>query len=70
MSNELQETLLQKIRSNTAIQKIELETLVENELVGGFTLEVGGTLVDASILKDLNHVRRQFKSNEYIHGLR
>lgn len=70
MSNELQETLLQKIRVNTPIQKIELETNVEDELVGGFTLEVGGTLVDASILKDLNDVRKQFKSNEYIHGLR
>ncbi len=70
MINEVQEAIVQKIRSNTSIQKIELETAVDDELVGGFTLEIGGTLIDASILRDLNDVKKQFKSNEYIHSLR
>jgi F-type H+-transporting ATPase subunit delta len=70
MSNEMQQVIVSKIRANTAIQNIELETVVEDGLVGGFTLEIGGTLVDASILRDLNDVKKQFKSNEYIQRLR
>lgn len=70
MSNELQEMILAKIRSNTPVQNIELETVVEDELIGGFKLELDGTLIDASVLRDLNDVKKQFKSNEYIQQIR
>lgn len=70
MSAESEQAILNKVRSNTPIKNIELETLVEDELIGGFKLEVSGTLIDASILKDLNDVKKQFKNNEYIQQLR
>lgn len=70
MSTELQETIVNRIRTNTHIQHIELETAVKDELIGGFTLEMGDILVDASILRDLNDVKRQFRSNEYIQQIR
>ena len=70
MSADAEQALLSKVRSNTPIQNIELETFVEDELIGGFKLEVGGTLVDATILRDLNDVKKQFKNNEYIQQLR
>ena len=70
MSNDAEQAILNKVRSNTPIQNIELETAVEEELIGGFKLEVGGTLVDATILKDLNEVKKQFRNNEYIQQLR
>ena len=70
MSAEAEQAILNKVRSNTPIQHIELETLVEDELIGGFKLEVGGTLIDATILRDLNDVKKQFKNNEYIQQLR
>ena len=70
MSTDAEQSILSKLRSNTPIQHIELETLVEDELIGGFKLEVGGTLVDATILRDLNDVKKQFKNNEYIQQLR
>jgi F-type H+-transporting ATPase subunit delta len=70
MSDELREALLGKIRANTVMQHIELETVVEDELIGGFTLEMGDRLIDASVLRDLNDVKKQFKSNEYIQALR
>lgn len=70
LSAEGEQVILAKVRSNTSIQNIELETAVEEELIGGFKLEVGGKLVDASILRDLNDVKKQFKNNEYIHQLR
>ncbi len=70
MSDEMQQVILNKIRTNTNIQNIELETVVEDELIGGFKLEVGGTLIDATVLRDLNDVKKQFKSNEYIQQIR
>ena len=70
LSNESEVVILDKVRSSSAIQNIELEKLVDEEIIGGFKLEVDGKLVDASVLRDLNDVRRQFKDNEYIHQLR
>jgi F-type H+-transporting ATPase subunit delta len=70
VSDTLKDEIVSKIKSGTAYQKIELETAVKDELIGGFTLEVGGTLVDASILRDLNDVKKQFQNNEYIHNIR
>lgn len=70
MSEELQQAIIGKIKANTPIQNIELETVVEDELIGGFKLELGGKLIDASVLRDLNDVKKQFKSNEYIHRIR
>lgn len=70
VSNEMQEAILSKIRSNTPIQNIELETAVEDALIGGFKLELGDILVDATVLRDLNDVKKQFKSNEYIQQIR
>ncbi len=70
LSAEAEQAILSKVRSNTHIQNIELETIVEEELIGGFKMEVGGTLVDATVLRDLNDVKKQFKNNEYIQQLR
>jgi F-type H+-transporting ATPase subunit delta len=63
-------SIISKITATTSIKKIALETAVKDELIGGFTLEVEGTLIDASILRDLNDVKKQFKNNEYVHAIR
>jgi F-type H+-transporting ATPase subunit delta len=70
ISDSLQTAILDKIKASTSMKKIELEAVVKNELIGGFTLEMGGNLIDASILRDLNDVKKQFQSNEYIHSLK
>ena len=70
LSADAEKAILDKVRSNTHIKNIELETVVQEELVGGFKLEVGGVLIDATILKELHHLKKQFKNNEYIHQLR
>jgi F-type H+-transporting ATPase subunit delta len=70
MSEELKETILKKLKSDAGIENIELEALVKEELIGGFKLEMGGTLVDTSILRDLKDVKKQFAENVYIHKLR
>lgn len=70
ISVELKNSFIEKITADNALKSIELETIVDEKLVGGFVLEMEGKLVDASILRDLKDVQKQFMNNDYIHKLR
>ena len=52
------------------MQNIELETVVNEDLIGGFVLEAGDKLVDASIAYDLKQIARQFENNDFIYKIR
>lgn len=69
ISDELKNSIIAKIK-NANSSAIEIETAVKEELIGGFKLEFGGTLIDATILHDLNDIKKQFLNNEYIHNIR
>ena len=69
ISEELKNSLVAKVRAEGSTG-VEIESAVNDALIGGFTLEVGGKLIDASILRDLQDVSKQFMSNEYIHAIR
>jgi len=74
-ANPITDDMLNTIMSNvkaraTAGQTFEVETLVDNDLIGGFLLETSGTLVDASILRDLKDIQKQFMNNDYLHRIR
>ena len=70
ISAELAESFKKKIKDASTFEHLDLETKVDESLIGGFVLEVEGKLVDASILRDLNDVKKQFANNDYIHKLR
>lgn len=69
ISDDLKNSIIAKLKDSVT-GDIEIETSVQDELIGGFKLEIGGTLIDATILRDLNDVRKQFLNNEYIHNIR
>ena len=70
MSDELKASILSKVIEDTPLERIDLETVVNPELIGGFILETEGKALDASILRDLKDVRMQFLSNDYLHKIR
>lgn len=70
ISEELKKAIEQKVKADTALTNIELETVVKEELIGGFVLEFDNKLVDASIIRDLKDIQRQFQSNVYIRNIR
>ncbi len=70
ISDELKAEIVAKVKSDTGMENIELESLINEELIGGFKLEIGGNLVDATILRDLKDVRKQFSENIYVHKIR
>lgn len=70
LSEELRQSFIDKIKTSNNIANIEMETVVDEKLIGGFVLEMDGKLLDASILRDLKDVKKQFQNNDYIHKLR
>ncbi|MCC6288673.1 MAG: ATP synthase F1 subunit delta [Chitinophagaceae bacterium] len=70
ISDELKNSIEQKVKADTALTNIELETAVKEELIGGFVLEFDNKLVDASIIRDLKDIQRQFQSNIYVRNIR
>jgi len=70
ISDNLINTFATKIKESSSIDHLNLETKVDEKLIGGFVLEMDGKLIDASILRDLNDVKKQFANNDYLHKLR
>ena len=62
--------ILGKITSETRMHKVEMETLINEELIGGFALEYNNNLVDASILRDLKDIKKQFMNNDFVMKIR
>ena len=70
VSDAIKNSFIEKIKADSSIKNIEMETKVDEKLVGGFMLEMDGKLIDASILRDIKDVKKQFANNDYIHKLR
>ncbi|MEM7102303.1 MAG: ATP synthase F1 subunit delta [Bacteroidota bacterium] len=48
---------------------IEMETKVDESLLGGFVLEFDGKLYDSSLSRKLDQLRKEFSINEYIKNM-
>ena len=70
VSEKVKNEIINKMKSETELQHIELETLVKEELIGGFVLEFNNNLVDASIQRDLRDIKAQFEKNVYVQQIR
>lgn len=70
VSEELKQEIVNKVKSQSDMKNIELTATVDESLIGGFVLEVGDRLVDASIAYDLNAIKKQFLNNDFIYKIR
>ena len=70
LSDELKTVIMSNVKSSLPGQTFEIETAIKEELIGGFTLETNGQLIDASIQRDLKDIKKQFMDNEYLHKIR
>lgn len=59
----------QKVEAATSRQVV-LETAVNPRLIGGFVLETGDQLFDASVMRDLKDIRKQFMQNIYVPNIK
>jgi F-type H+-transporting ATPase subunit delta len=70
VSEETKNMLVELLRSLTKMKNIELETVVKEEIIGGFILQTSERLADASVAYDLKEISRQFENNDFIYKLR
>ena len=70
VSDDMRQAIIAKIRSTSEMQQIELETTVNEDLIGGFIIQAGDKLIDASIAYDLKNIARQFENNDFIYKIR
>ena len=70
LSDDLKNAIVNQIRATSDMQNIELETNINEKLIGGFVLQAGDKLIDASIAYDLKNIGKQFDNNDFIYKIR
>ena len=70
LADEILATLKERIQQQLPGKTIELTSKIDNSLIGGFLLEANNNLFDASILRDLKDIKKQFLKNEYVPNIR
>jgi F-type H+-transporting ATPase subunit delta len=70
VSDQIKQEIVDKIRSQSNMKNIDITAEVDESLIGGFVLQVGDSLVDASIAYDLNTIKKQFLNNDFIYKIR
>lgn len=70
VGEETKTMLIELLRNLTNMRNIELETVVREEIIGGFILQTNERLADASIAYDLKEISRQFENNDFIYKIR
>ena len=70
VSDELKNAIVQKVKTEADFGTVQLEAKVDPALIGGFVLEYNNNLVDASVLRDLKDIQKQFYGNVFEHNIR
>jgi F-type H+-transporting ATPase subunit delta len=64
----LRKEIEQLVKNLSDKKKIELNEVVDNELIGGFVLNVGDKQIDASIKSKLKALKLDFSQNPFVKG--
>jgi F-type H+-transporting ATPase subunit delta len=70
LSDAVKEAIIEQVKKSSGFQQIEIEEKVDASLIGGFVLQAGDKLVDASVLYDLKNIAKQFENNDFIYKIR
>lgn len=69
-SNELKSAIINQVKKAGGYENIELEEKVDKDIIGGFVLQIGDKLIDASISYDLKSIAKQFENNDFVYKIR
>ncbi|MES1217822.1 MAG: ATP synthase F1 subunit delta [Bacteroidota bacterium] len=70
LSEAVRNEIIVQVKKAGGFENIELEEKVDKNVIGGFVLQVGDKLVDASIAYDLKTIAKQFENNDFLYKLR
>jgi F-type H+-transporting ATPase subunit delta len=70
LTEEVKSAIVGKVSDSSGFKQVELKSIVNPDIIGGFIIEVDGRLIDASIVYDLSVIKKQFESNDFIYKIR
>ena len=70
LSEPMKNAIVEQVKRTSNMQHIELEEKVDPDIIGGFVLQAGDKLIDASISYDLKTISRQFDNNDFVYKVR
>ncbi len=65
-NNNLEQIKARLLESDITDKKIELITKVDPGIIGGFVMEIGDKLYDASVIHNLNQLKKEFSNNQFV----
>ncbi|MET0392400.1 MAG: ATP synthase F1 subunit delta [Chitinophagaceae bacterium] len=69
-SETIKKAVMEQVKKSGGFENVELEEKVDEDIIGGFVLQIGDKLIDASIAYDLKAIARQFENNDFIYKIR
>jgi F-type H+-transporting ATPase subunit delta len=66
ISDDVQNTLLNKLKSTVGLKEIELTATVDPSLIGGYVLHWDNKMIDNSISRGLAILKDEFDNNDYV----
>ena len=70
VSEEIKRSIISKVKGMGEMTNIELISIVDPSIIGGFILQIGDQVFDTSISNELNNISKQFQNNDYIYKVR
>src|SRR5688572_4282106 len=70
VTDAVRKAIMDQVKKASGFEKIEIDEKVDENIIGGFVLQLGDKLVDASIAYDLKAVAKQFENNDFIYKIR
>jgi len=57
------------LASDITMDKLDIVTKIDPSIIGGFKIEVGDKLYDASVVHKLEQLKKEFGSNQYVKSI-
>jgi F-type H+-transporting ATPase subunit delta len=70
LSEGLRQIFIDQVKKSDGHSVIELDEKVNPDIIGGFVLQIGDKMVDASVAYDLKTISRQFDNNDFVYKVR
>jgi F-type H+-transporting ATPase subunit delta len=70
VSQDIKNSIVSKVKGMGDMSNIELISIVDPSIIGGFILKIGDQVYDTSISNELNNISKQFQNNDYIYKVR
>lgn len=70
VSENVKKAIISQVKKSAGYDNVEVVEKINPDIIGGFVLQVGDQLVDASVAYDLKAIAKQFDNNDFIYKIR